>query len=229
MAISTNGITNPSSSGVYYAQVRSFLGLDASHHCTNQQDVVYIAFAITAGQALSVSVDPSLSFSVSNLGFNQSINGITANVDISTASANTIPMGRVNPSFNPIVGQQLTVQTNAVNGYTVYASYSAQLNDGATHTIADWTGTNGAPTAFPVPGTSAFGYTTSSTTLSGTGTRFQTNKWAAFQTWGYEVARLATKTSGPDTTNIGIQVGVSGSQEAGTYTTTITYVATPTY
>lgn len=227
IAIQTNNITNPSSSGIYYAQIRTYTGL-SGHICTGQTSFVTVAFAMTAGQALSVNVDPSMTFSVSNLGFGQAINGVTTNIDISTASANTIPIGRVNPSFDPIVGQSLTVSTNAVNGYTVYASDSAQLNDGNGHTIADWTGTNGTPTTFPAPGTTAFGYTTSSTTLSGTGARFQTNKWAGFRQWGDEVARKATKASS-DVTNVGIQIGVDGVQEAGTYTTTIIYIATPTY
>ena len=137
-------------------------------------------------------------------------------------------MGRVNTTTNPIVGQSLTVSTNSVNGYTVYASYSAQLNDGNGHTIADHTGTNGSPATFPASGTSAFGYQSGSSSLSGTGTRFTGNKWAKFETWGYEVARATTKVSS-DVTNIGIQAGVSATQEAGTYTTTIIYVATPTY
>jgi hypothetical protein len=230
VAITTNNVTNPTSAGVYYAQVRTFRGIDASHHCTNEQDIVLIAFAITTGQSLSVNVDPSLTFSITNLGSGVAIgNGATTTVDISAATANTIPMGNVNPSTNSIVGQSLSVQTNAVSGYTVYASYSGTLNDGLAHTIADHTGTNGAPSTFPSAGTSAFGYQSGSSTLSGSGTRFTGNKWAKFETWGYEVARKTTKTSGADITNVGIQVGVDGSQEAGTYTTTIIYVATPTY
>lgn len=230
VTITTNGITNPSSTGVYYAQIRTYSGL-ATHACSGEVDHVTVAFAVTAGQALSVDVDPSLSFAVSNLANGITINGASTTVNISAANVNTIPLGHINSSANVIVGQSLTVQTNAVNGYTVYASYSGTLSDGAgtPHTIADHTGTNGTPTSFPSAGTSAFGYTTSSTTLSGTGTRFQSNKWAKFETWGYEVAKKTTKTSGDDVTNVGIQVGVSGSQEAGTYTTTIIYVATPTY
>ena len=157
----------------------------------------------------------------------ETVNG----TDITAAtvtSANTIPLANVNPSTNVVAAHDLVVTTNATNGYTVYASYSGTLSDGLSHTIADWTGTNGAPTTFASAGTSAFGYTTESTSLSGTSSRFSSNKWAKFESWNYEVARATTKVSS-DTTRIGYQVGVSGTQEAGTYITTVILTATPTY
>lgn len=83
---------------------------------------------------------------------------------------------------------------------------------------------NGSPDSFPAAGTSAFGYTTDDTGL----TRFQTNKWAKFETWGYPVAYQSGKVA-DETDRIGYQVGVSSTQEAGTYTTTIILVAVPTY
>jgi hypothetical protein len=224
------GITNPSSSGVYYAQIRTYTGA-SSHICTGQVDYSVVAFATTAGQALSVTVDPSLTFAVANLASSVSINSATTTVDISTAPSNTIPMGAINATTNSIVGQSLTVTTNALNGYVVYASYSGTLTSGGSNTIADHTGTNSSPTSFPGVGTSAFGYTTGSTSLSAGGggaSRFSSNKWAKFEQWGYEVARKSSKASS-DVTNVAIQAGVSGTQEAGTYTTTITYVATPLY
>ena len=231
VTITTNGITNPTSAGVYYAQIRTYSGLN-SDICTGLQDYVIVAFAIVNGQVLSVNVDPSLTFTIANLARSVAIgNGATTSIDISTASANTIPMGNVNPAGpNPIAGQSLTVSTNATNGYVVYASYSGTLAFGA-NTIADHTGTNGTPAVFPAVGTSAFGYQSGSTSLSAGGggaTRFSGGKWAKFEQWGYEVARAATKVSS-DATNIGYQVGVNATQEAGTYTTTITYVAVPLY
>jgi len=226
ITITTANITNPSSAGVIYAQVKTYTSNDCA---TGLTDSAVIAFSIISGQALSVTVDPSLSFSIANLASGVTIgNGATTTVDISAATASTIPLGNVNSTTNPIVGQSLTVTTNATNGYTVYASYSGTLSDGASHTIADHTGTNGAPSAFPAAGTSAFGYQSGSSTLSGSGTRFSTNKWAKFEAWGYEVARATTKVSS-DATNIGYQVGVSGTQEAGLYTTTIILTATPSY
>jgi len=224
IAITTNGITNPNSAGVIFAQVTTYTSNDCA---TGPTDSVTVAFSIFTGQALSVTVDPSLTFAVNGVASSQAVNGATTTVATVT-SANTIPLGNVNPSTNSIAAHDLVVSTNATNGYTVYASYSGTLTDGASHTIADWTGTNGVPTTFSGVGTSAFGYTTESTSLSGTGSRFSSDKWAKFETWNYEVARATTKVSS-DTTRIGYQVGVSSTQEAGTYTTTVILTATPTY
>ena len=221
--ITTYGITNPSSAGVIYAQIKTY----TNNNCTDGlTDYVTVAFAITTGQALSVDVDPSLSFAVVGVASGQTVNGVTTTAT-TVSDANTIPLGSVNPTTNAIAAHDLTVSTNAINGYTIYASYSGTLTSTTGgYTIADWTGTNGAPTAFPAAGTSAFGYTTDDTTLS----RFQSggDKWAKFETWGYEVAKATTKVSA-ETDRIGFQVGVSATQEAGTYNTTIIYVATPTY
>lgn len=232
-AIVTMGsITNPTSVGNNYAIIKTYDDTSCTDDQTHRIDTVVTVFTVTAGQALSVEVDPSLTFAVAGLANGVAIgNGATTTVNISGAASGTIPMGNVNATTNPIVGQSLTVTTNAENGYTVYASYSGTLEDTNSNTIADHTGTNGSPATFPAAGTSAFGYQSGSTSLStggGGATRFSSNKWAKFETWGYEVARSATKASA-EATNIGIQVGVSGTQEAGTYSTTITYVATPTY
>ncbi len=221
ITITTNGITNPSSAGVIYAQIKTYSSL-TTHTCSGLVDSATIAFSIITGQALSVTVDPSLSFSINGVA-SGSVNGATITAD-TTVTPNTIPLDNVNPTHNAIAAEDLVVSTNATNGYTVYASYSGTLSDGAGHTIADWTGTNGSPTLFSAVGTSAFGYTTSNTNLA----RFQTNKWAKFETWGYPVASNTTKVSS-DTTRIGYQVGVNATQEAGLYTTTIILTATPSY
>jgi len=221
--ITTYGITNPSSAGVIYAQIKTYTNNDCS---TGLTDYSTVAFAIAAGQALSVDVDPSLSFAIAGVADTETVNGVDITATTVT-DANTIPLGSVNPTTNAVAAHDLTVSTNAINGYTIYASYSGTLTSTTGgYTIADWTGTNGAPTAFPAVGTSAFGYTTDDTTLS----RFQSggDKWAKFETWGYEVAKATTKVSA-ETDRIGFQVGASSTQEAGTYNTTIIYVATPTY
>jgi hypothetical protein len=220
ITIITANITNPSSAGIYYAQITTYTGNDCS---TGLTDTATIAFSMISGQTLSVTVDPSLSFAINGVAASQAVNGATTTAATVT-SANTIPLDNVNPTHNAIAAQDLVVSTNAVNGYTIYASYSGTLNDGAGHTIADWTGTNAAPTTFSAVGTSAFGYTSDDTNVS----RFQTDKWAKFETWGYEVAKNTTKVSS-DTTRVGYQVGVGATQEAGLYTTTIILTATPSY
>jgi hypothetical protein len=220
------GITNPSSAGVYYVQIRTYTDL-TGHACTGLVDYAAAAFAITNGQALSVTVDPTLTFSINGVASGTTINDTQTNAATVT-SANTIPMANVNGSTNSIAAQQLIVSTNATNGYTVYASYSGTLAFG-TNTIADWTGTNATPTRpFATAGSaSRFGYSTDDTNL----TRFSTGAqqyWAGFQQWGYPVATYASAVSS-DTNNVLYQVSVSGSQAAGTYTSTIILTAVPSY
>jgi len=218
------GITNPSSAGVYYVQIRTYSGF-AGHVCTGLVDYAAAAFAITNGQALSVTVDPTLTFSINGVASLQTVNGETTNAT-TVNSSNVIPMANVNASANSIAAQDLVVSTNATNGYTIYASYSGTLAFGS-NTITDWTGTNATPTspfATHGSGTSYFGYTTEDTNLS----RFQSDKWAGFAQVGYPVATYPSAVS-TDTNRIGYQVEVSGSQAAGTYTTTIILTAVPSY
>jgi hypothetical protein len=96
------------------------------------------------------------------------------------------------------------------------------------NTIADHTGTNAAPTVFTSVGTESFGYTTNDATLgTGTAGRFSSNKWAAFTSSPLEVAYNSAPVS--ETIRVGYQTGISSTTKAGTYTTTVIYVATPTY
>ena len=64
IAITTNGITNPSSAGVIFAQITTYTGSNCS---TGPTDSVTVAFSILTGQALSVTVDPSLTFAVNGV------------------------------------------------------------------------------------------------------------------------------------------------------------------
>lgn len=223
VTISYAGITNPTSTGVYYARITTYS--DAG--TTIIDGPTSIAFAVTTGITASVTVDPSLTFAVNSVASSQSVNGATTTV---SSTSTTIPFGSVSTSSNGIAAQQVVVTTNAQNGYTVYIKYTATPSDGNGHTIADLAGaTNASPVSFSAAGTSAFGYTTTSTTLgTGTATRFSGGKWAAFTTSNLEVAHNSAAVSS-DTTTIGYQVGIGGTQQAGTYTTTVVLTATPTY
>lgn len=221
VTISFSGVTNPDSQSTFYARITTY----SDTGTTIIDGPTAIGFATTNGITASVTVDPSLTFTVNTVASGQSVNSATTTV---ATTATTIPFGTVTTSANGIAAHSLVVSTNAVNGYTVYIRYTGALSDGNSHTIADFSGSNASPATFSAAGTSGFGYTTESTSLSGTGGRFSSNKYAAFTTSNTEVAR-ATSAVSSDTTKIGYQVGVGGAQEAGTYTTTVTLTATPTY
>lgn len=177
-----------------------------------------------AGSTVGVIVDPSLSLAVA--GYNSgTCNGVTIDTTGSTGTAVAL---NPTPIANKIGGQTLTVSTNASGGFTVYVRSTGALTKAGGATIADWTGTNASPTAFPAAGTAAFGYSTDHA-LSGTSTRFQSDKWAGFTTVNAEVSYAASGPVSSDVAHVCMQSGISSTTAAGEYSTTLTYTALPTF
>lgn len=194
-------------------------------------DSSIVAFVFTNGQAVSMSVDPTLAFTIAGVTGNGSIavNGATITNGLATTST-TIPFGTVTSSANKVAAQDLTVGTNAGNGYTVYTRYTAKPTSGG-NDINDHTGSNASPTAFSAAGTEAFGYTTEDSTLSGTADRFTSaggNKWAAFTTTNAELIFHNAAVSN-QTTRAGFQTSISTATAQGSYTTSVIYTAVPVY
>ncbi|MBW4062189.1 hypothetical protein HJC99_06475 [Candidatus Saccharibacteria bacterium] len=207
----------------YFYTVATFGSIDCA---TTPIDATVIKFINTNGSTLTLSVDPTLTFTVNSVASGQLCNGATSTV---ASTATTIPFGPVTTATDQVVCQDLTAATNATNGYTVYTRYTAKPTNLLGQTIADWTGTNTAPTAFPAAGTEAYGYTTSATSLgTGTAGRFVGGNWAAETTTNAEVGYSATGVTNT-TYRIGHQVGVSLTTKPGSYTTNIIYTCTPIY
>ncbi len=207
----------------YYLRLNTYS--DAA--CTAPVDNATVTFIFTNGSTLSLTVDPTLSFTVNAVASGQLCNGATST---QPSTATTIPFGTVTTAANSIVCQDLQISTNATNGYTVYARYTSRPQSGP-NLIADTTGTNTTPAAFPASGTEAYGYTTNDSALgTGVANRFTNpaNVWAAMTASNNEVAFDAT---GVNSTiyRIGHQVGISPTTRPGTYITTIIYTCTPVY
>lgn len=220
------GITNASTANTtYYGLFSTYNDTDCS---SSAVDSVNVAFIYTNGQTVSLTVDPSLSFSIAAVNSSQSVNSATTTV---TSTTTTIPFGTVTTSANAIAAHDLSISTNAQSGYTVYARYTAAPTSGS-NSIDDHSGSNASPASFSTAGTEAFGYTTNDSSLgTGTATRFTSsggNKWAAFTTSNAEVGYSATSAAS-DTIRIGYQVGVAGNTPAGTYTSSVILTATPVY
>lgn len=210
------GITNGSTAGTaYYLQFSTY----SDTGCSAGVDSGTVAFIYTAGQSVSLTVDPSISFTVNAVGVGQSVNGAPITVD---STATTIPLGTVTTSANGITAHDLTVTTNAASGYTIYAKYTGVLTYG-TATITDHTGTHAAPATMGT-GTEAFGYTTEDTGYN----QFQSNKYSKFLTTNEGIA-VATTAVSNETTRVGYQAAVSGTTEAGNYVTTVILTCTPMY
>jgi hypothetical protein len=224
------GITNGSTTNTGY--YLTFSTYTSSNCSTGPVDSVVVQYIFTDGQQVSIGVDPSLSFAVAGVTGNGSltVNGATITNGLATTSS-TIPFGTLTAASNKVAAQDLTVSTNAGNGYTVYVRYTGKptVNSFNIDDLNTGTSTNASPTVFTGSGTEGFGYTTEDFTL-GTGTpgRFSANKWASFTTSNAEVVYNAT-TAANQTTRVGFQAGIAGSTEPGAYTTTVIYTATPVY
>jgi hypothetical protein len=215
----TNGSTPDTR---YFLRVTTYS--DAA--CTFPVDNATVNFIYTNGSTLSLTVDPTLSFTVNAVSAGQLCNGATST---QPSTATTIPFGTVTAAANSVVCQDLQISTNASNGYTVYARYTSKPTNVLSQTIADTSGTNAAPAAFPAPGTEAYGYTTSDAALgTGSPARFSSNLWAAMTTTTTEVAFDST---GVNSTiyRVGHQAGISLVTRPGTYVTTIIYTCTPVF
>ncbi len=208
----------------YWVQFKTF----SDSSCVTPIDNATVGFIYTSGSLLSLTVDQTLSFTVNTVGSAQSCDGTTTTA---ASTATTIPFGTVTAASNAVVCQDLTAATNATNGYTIFARYTAKPTNPLSQTIADHTGTNASPTAFSAAGTEAYGYSTNDASLgTGTANRFTSPaaEWAAMTTSNLEVAYESAGVTST-TYRIGHQVGVSLTTHPGTYTTTIIYTCTPVY
>lgn len=221
-----NGITNSS-----LADTKLFLRLNTYNNtdcASSPVDNAVVGFILTNGSTLTLTVDETLTFTVNAVAAGQSCDGTTSTA---SSTATSIPFGTVTTAANGIVCQDLQAATNAANGYTIYARYTAQPANSLAQTIANHSGTNAAPSTFSGAGTEAYGYSTNDTTLgTGTANRFTnpSQNWAAMTTTNAELAYEATGVTAT-TYRVGHQVGVSAITRPGTYTTTVIYTCTPVY
>jgi len=220
------GITNSSvADTAYHLSINTYGNTDCS---TSPIDNAKMQFINTNGSTLSLTIDNSLSFTVNSVAGSQACDGTTTTA---ASTATTIPFGTVTSASNAIVCQDLTAATNSTNGYTIYARYTGAPANALAQTLADWTGTNAAPTTFASAGTEAYGVTTNDTTLgTGTANRFTSGgqKWAALTTSNAELAYESTGVTST-TYRVGHQAGVSLTTKPGTYSTTVIYTCTPIY
>ena len=200
---------------------------------TDRYSPVQASYLVTvAGVAVAIPVDPELTLIVTSVASALSCGDVTTTV---TSASNAVPLGHTSSTTaHPIGGQSINIKTNAASGYTVYISYgAAMVGTSSGHTFANMGGTNASPAAWPANGTEAFGYTTESSTLSGTPARFHSPaKWAALTTTtGQEIMRnAATPGANGDTNCIAYQGSVAGNTPAdAAYTTTVLYAAVPLF
>lgn len=223
------GVTNGNTEATtYYGLFNTYS--DAG--CSSGVDSVVIAFVFSNGELVSLTIDPTLTFTCNAVGTGVSVNS-SPNTTVASTGTGIAFGNAVTSSANGVAAHRLDVTTNAAGGYVVYVRHTGNLTNSGGQTISVHSGTNAAPTAFSAAGTEAWGYTTSDSTLGGgTADRFTSsggNKWAGFSTTNQPIIDNTTATTATDQVNVAHQVGVAANTEAGSYSTTIVYTIVATY
>jgi hypothetical protein len=200
--------------------------------------------AVLSNVTLTASVNTSFTFTVVGLVNGTNVNGENTTIDTS-GSATTLPFGTLASGTPQILGQKLTVSTNANNGFAVTVVENQPptsgtgaiiylFKDGATTSVPTvWTRPRGVLDARQTYG--HFGIT-SDDQDEGAG------EWVATSTTPYAGNIITPRTifshTGPadgTTQNKGLakvayKIEITDLQAAGNdYTNTLTYVATPTF
>jgi len=220
--VTNTSITNPTN---IYAQVTTY-GTETSSgaSCTGPVDQSNInAMLFTSGVTTTVSVDPSLTFSVANDG--AAVNG-SGDTGFVTTTATSIPFGTVDAGSTGVASQTLTVSTNAKNGYNLYINKTQSLTDAASDTYRDQGNLLSAPASFDgSTSQSSFALTDDSTNNS-----LGSNHWGKIQnTPNSDAIDSATGPVSGQAVHDEFKLETSNTQAPGTYTTTVVYTVAPSY
>lgn len=226
-------IVNPGSEGSYEINISA--GAPADTGATRV--VVLNSVAVTA------TVDTIFTFAVSGVNSGVTVNGVATT---GTTSTTSIPFGSLDAGVATTAAQQLTVNTNASNGYVVTVQSDTELQSTTGGVIDGFdNGSNSdTPTVWGTPDGDInlpttwghWGFTTDdATTTRDAGDEFDSGEFAAISS---STARVVMSHDGPangsgtgiGTTYVGYRVEITALQEAGDdYSTNLTYIATPTF
>lgn len=225
----THKITNPSSYGSYELTVNGTM-------VDNGQTRV----AIVQNVLVTANVDTVFTFTVAGVANGATVNG-SPTTTATTTTATSVPFGTLAPNVSKTLAQDLTVTTNAINGFVVTVQQTQDLLSSTGATIDGFA--NGAytntPTAWVAPSNilannKTWGHwgITSEDDLNSS--EFATNKWVAASTTPRQIFQNSGVADGTTAnvgkTRIGFQAQIASLQEAADdYNTTLIYIATPTF
>lgn len=201
-----------SPSTTYKIKVKARYGVDSESGWSQE------ASATTAG--------PNLTITFSGVSSGTTVGGVTTTT---TSTTNAISYGSLTINSAKTASHQVTVTTNAANGYTTTIQQDGHLRNG-TDQIDPVSGTNASPAAW-VPGVSAgeFGYHTTDTLLcTGSTSRFApatSDTYAQLTTSPLEVA-CSTGPVTVETTDVIFKLEVGSTQPNGNYQNIVTYITT---
>ncbi len=204
----------------------------------SMQDAGETLVAIVDQVTVTASVDTRFDFTVAGVGAGQVVNS-SPTTTVATTSSSALPFGTLDSDISATLAHDLTVVTNASEGFVVTVEQTGDLtsstgadinsfiNGSYIDTPAVWT----RPSA--IIGTDQtyghWGLTSDDPDFSGTADR-----WVAASTTPRTIFSNGTvadgATTGEGITRVGYQIQISALQEAGAdYTTTLIYIATPKF
>jgi hypothetical protein len=232
-----NQITNPATAGVSY-EINVSVAADA--------DTGETRVAIVDAVTVTATVDTIFTFSVAGTAAGTDVNGIGADATGGPTTATAIPFGELTDGNASTAAQQLTVSTNAANGFVVTVAVDQQLTssnsavidsfiDGAfTATPAAWASPSGSLGAPNEAG--HWGLSSNDATLTAGlsdiytgGTEFVSASTTPVEVFRHDGPADATN-DGEGIAEVLYKVEITALQEAAEdYTATLTYVATPVF
>jgi hypothetical protein len=188
-----------------------------------------VAAAQTFSNPSLVTEGAALATAVASIGSGSSIAGATT--DIATTPT-AISFGDVPFDTNWEAAQQISINTNATEGYQLLVYGSQNLTNSFGETILPVTGTNAIPTAWAtgciISAASCFGYhTTDATLLGGSGRFAPLDSFARLDTTPREVMYSSIPTS--DIEYMLFRIRVTVDQPVGEYEADISYIAVPVH
>lgn len=225
-------ITNPSSEGSYEITVAAG---------TASPDTGATRVVILSSVEVTASVDTVFTFAVAAVGPGVSVNGETTT---GSSSSTTIPFGTLTAGGATTTAQQLSVSTNASNGYTVTVQTDGPLESSAGGVIDGFQDGSDLddPSAWASPSPNInqpetwghWGFTSDDADIPSLASNFAANEFVAASTSPRAVMEHDGPSNGTGTgvgtTFVAYKVEISSLQEAGDdYSTTLTYIATPTF
>jgi hypothetical protein len=240
ISIQLNGVTNPSTVGTFFVRIQTYTAAALGGTAT---DAGVVAASTAQQIVLTGTMPESLIFCT----------GGTVNANCSSTTTGSISFNQLfSPTDTATATSQMAASTNAGTGYVITVNGPTLTNGSAT--IPGWAAPTSAGTT---RGVSSWGMnlkantTTTSTVAVGTeiaaasnGTDLKGQALTGYNTVdqfkfvsGNTVANSAydgstNTTLGPTNSQVytaSYAVNVAGNQLAGTYTSTLTYICTPTF
>lgn len=206
------------------------------------QDSGWARVVILDNVEITAAVDTIFTFTVTGVNAGEVVNGTTTT---GATGSTSIPFGTLQAGQATTTAQDLSVTTNAANGYYVTVQVDGPLQSSTGADIDSFA--QGADTTQPIAWAAPsatigqentyghWGITSDDAdTTRDVADEFGSNEWAAASTsprvvMSHDGPANGTGT-GEGTTRVGYQVEISSLQEAGgDYSATLTYVATPVF